>query len=51
MDGLTRERVIEVATRLHGESGCGCDPKYLMSCPNMANATLQAGKQIRASQA
>lgn len=47
MTAPTREEVIAVATHLHDESGCGCDPKYLMSCPNMANAVLRAGRVIR----
>ena len=47
MDKPTREELIAVATHLHDESGCGCDPKYLMSCPNMANAVLQAGQVLR----
>jgi hypothetical protein len=50
-DGVTREELIEAATHLHDETGCQCDPKYLMSCPNMANATLQAGRVIRARRA
>jgi hypothetical protein len=47
MDGLTREGLIAVATHLHDEAGCSCDPRYLMSCPSMANAVLQAGRVIR----
>ncbi|HEY2075191.1 MAG TPA: hypothetical protein VGH53_02540 [Streptosporangiaceae bacterium] len=47
MDKLTREELIAVAAHLHDESGCQCDPKYLMSCPGMANAVLQAGRVIR----
>jgi hypothetical protein len=43
----TREELIKVATHLHDETGCQCDPKYLMSCPNMASAILQAGRVIR----
>lgn len=45
---LTREEVTAVATHLHDESGCGCDPRYLKSCVNMASAVLQAGQAIRA---
>jgi hypothetical protein len=47
MDKPTREELIEVATGLHDVTGCSCDRRYLMSCPNMANAVLQAGKVIR----
>lgn len=47
MDKLTREELIEVAAGLHDETGCSCDPRYLMSCPSMANAVLQAGRVIR----
>jgi hypothetical protein len=47
MDDLTREELIAVATHLHDEAGCQCDPKYLMSCPTMASAILQAGRVIR----
>lgn len=45
---MTREELIEVAAGLHDEDGCSCDPRYLMSCPNMANAILRAGQVIRA---
>jgi hypothetical protein len=47
MNDLTREELIKVAAGLHDEAGCGCDPRYLMSCPNMAGAVLQAGQVIR----
>lgn len=47
MDKLTRQELIEVAASLHDEAGCSCDRRYLMSCPNMANAILQAGRVIR----
>lgn len=47
MDGLTRERLIEVGAGLHDETGCPCDRRYLMSCPGMASAILQAGTVIR----
>lgn len=47
MSNPAREELIEVATRLHDESGCGCDRRYLMSCPAMAGAILQAGRVIR----
>ena len=41
---MTREELIERATHIHDDEGCGCDPKYIMSCPNMAAAILRAGK-------
>jgi hypothetical protein len=47
MSDLTRGELIAVATHLHDESGCQCDPRYLMSCPVMANSVLQAGRVIR----
>lgn len=28
MDGLTREKLIEVAAGLHDEAGCSCDRRY-----------------------
>lgn len=30
---VTREELIEVAASLHDDTGCSCDPRYLMSCP------------------
>lgn len=47
MSAPSREEILAVATHLHDESGCGCDPKYLMSCPHMAAAVLEAGRVIR----
>jgi len=47
VEKLTREELTEVAAGLHDETGCSCDPRYLMSCPSMANAVLQAGHVIR----
>jgi hypothetical protein len=47
MGNLTREKLIEVAAGLHDEAGCSCDRRYLMSCPQMASAILQAGRVIR----
>jgi hypothetical protein len=44
---VTREEVIALATHLHDESGCSCDPKYLMSCNKMPNLVLEAGRIIR----
>ncbi len=46
-DKPTREELIEVATHLHDESGCQCDPKYLMPCSNMAATILEVGRIIR----
>jgi hypothetical protein len=43
---VTREELIEAAIPLHDDA-CGCDRKYRMSCPTMANAILQAGKDLR----
>lgn len=40
----TREELIAEATRIHDEQGCGCDPKYLMSCPRLAQAILSLGR-------
>lgn len=47
MIAFTREELIEVAAGLYDEAGCSCDPRYLMSCPNMATAILRAGRVIR----
>lgn len=41
---MTRQELINKATELHDADGCSCDRRYLMSCPRMANAILQAGK-------
>lgn len=43
-----RERLIAAATELHDREGCSCDRKYLMSCPNMANAILRSGPAVKA---
>lgn len=37
----TREELIAKATKIHNDEGCGCDPKYLMSCPKFATAILR----------
>ncbi|MFI1197719.1 hypothetical protein ACH4T9_31285 [Micromonospora sp. NPDC020750] len=42
---MTRAELIAAATEIHNRDGCGCDPKYLTSCPRMAAAILQAGQQ------
>jgi hypothetical protein len=47
VSGPTREELTAVAAHLHDEGGCGCDPKYLTSCPRMAAAVLEAGRVIR----
>lgn len=41
---MTHNEVLKKARIIHDQIGCGCDPKYLMSCPNMAAAILRAGK-------
>jgi hypothetical protein len=41
---MTREELIARSTHIHDDAGCGCDPKYLMSCPRMAAAILEAGQ-------
>lgn len=45
---VTREELIAAATVLHDQEGCSCDRKYLMSCPQMANAILRSGPAARA---
>lgn len=44
--GDVEEKLITAAKKLHDESGCDCDPKYIMSCSRMTNAILQAGKDF-----
>jgi len=39
----TRGSLIERAKQQHDRE-CSCDPKYLMSCPRMAQAILDAGQ-------
>jgi hypothetical protein len=39
-DILSRAELIAAATRIHDDQGCGCDPRYLMSCRRLANAIL-----------
>lgn len=39
------ETLLADAKKLHDESGCKCDPKYIMSCSRMANAILQARRK------
>jgi hypothetical protein len=41
----SREELIRKATEIHDQKGCHCDRKYLMSCPNLANAILQLGNR------
>lgn len=38
---MTREELIAAATKVHDREGCGCEPKYLMSCPRLVNAILR----------
>lgn len=33
-------RIIEAARKVH-DSTCSCDPKYIRSCPKMAQAILE----------
>jgi len=40
----TREAIIAVATAVHDQE-CGCDPRYLMSCPRMAAAILAGARR------
>ena len=42
----SREALIAAAAEIH-DGRCGCDRKYRMSCPDMANAILEAGKRLR----
>lgn len=44
-----RAELIAAAAEIHDGGGCGCDPRYLMSCPTMAAAILQAGRHPRAA--
>jgi len=46
---MTRDELIAAATELHDQEGCSCDRRYLMSCPNMANAILRAGAAAKAA--
>ena len=41
----SREELIEAARLIHDARGCLCDSKYIMSCPLMAQAILDAGQQ------
>jgi len=41
------EAVVGVAKLAHDTSGCGCDPRYLASCPRFAQAILDAGKKVQ----
>jgi hypothetical protein len=42
---LNREQLIEQAGKIHARE-CSCDPKYVMSCPNMANIILRFGGKL-----
>jgi hypothetical protein len=37
---MNREEILNKAILIHDSQGCGCDRKYLMSCPNLAAAIL-----------
>lgn len=39
------EKLVARAIDIHDALGCGCDRKYLRSCPRLAAAILQAGKE------
>lgn len=43
----TREELITKATEIHNREGCGCDPKYLMSCGKFAAAILRAPNEVQ----
>lgn len=43
---LTREQLIAEA-KIEHDKVCRCDPKYLRSCPRMAQAILDVGKRDR----
>lgn len=45
MTDLRRERIIAAATVIHDEQGCGCDRRYLMSCPRLAAAILSVAQR------
>lgn len=36
--------ILAEALKLHDAEGCTCDRRYIMSCPNMAQAILKQGK-------
>lgn len=46
---MTREELIEAATKVHDDQGCGCDRRYLMSCPRLAAAVLEVARRPRAA--
>jgi hypothetical protein len=41
---IERADLLEKATKIHDSEGCGCDRKYLMSCPRFAAAILASGQ-------
>lgn len=47
---VTRDQLVAAATAAHDEQGCGCDRRYLMSCPKFAAAILSLGKQAPAAE-
>lgn len=49
MSDRTREEILAAAKIEHDAAGCGCDPKYLMSCGRMAQAILAQGNPVRCS--
>jgi hypothetical protein len=42
---LSREQLLEQAERIHARE-CSCDPRFIMSCPNMANIILRFGGKL-----
>jgi hypothetical protein len=43
---MTREEIVAEATRRHNATGCRCDRRYIMSCPQMASAVLEMGTEV-----
>ncbi len=42
---MTREQLVFTATRLHDETGCICDRRYVLSCPKLAAAILSLAER------
>lgn len=47
---LNRDNVLSAAQKIHDESGCQCDPRYIMSCARMGPAILEVGRRSRAAE-
>jgi len=41
-----RNAILQAALRAHDESRCHCDPKYVMSCPRLAQFILEQGDTV-----